>query len=485
MASSARSKPADPGVRGPVPARGGRGRAGRSGRVATPVVDPAIARVDRAVERCLDEARVAPGATVCVALSGGCDSTVLLDTLARLAPERGLSLRAVHVHHGLSPNASRWAARARALCARAGVRCVVARVSVPPGGGGKGIEAAAREARYRALDRQRADWIALGHHQDDQAETVLLQLLRGAGARGLSAMPFVSEGRRWLRPLLDLPRRAIEDCARARALEWVEDESNASEDQDRNFLRHGVLPLLRARFPGTGGALARSARLLAEADALARDVGRADLAQARAPDGSLAIEALREPGGARARALLRAWFEQAGEPMPSERRLGEALRQALGAAADASVAVRLHTHVLRAWRGRLWLLAGGETRSPSESTPQAWNRRARMRLPGGVLVSRVASGEGVCLDWLRDHPIDVACRADANGPVPRIVIGTPPRRRTLRNLWQEGAVPPWHRARWPLLWHAGRLVGVPGLAVACEARARPGERGRVFEWWPD
>lgn len=485
MASSARSKPAEPGVRRPVPARVGPARAGRSVPATTLPADPVIARVDREVERCLDEAGVSPGATVCVALSGGCDSTVLLDALARLAPRRRLALQAVHVHHGLSPNASRWAAQARALCARAGVRCVVARVSVLPGGGGKGIEAAAREARYRVLGRQRADWIALGHHQDDQAETVLLQLLRGAGARGLSAMPRVREGRRWLRPLLDLPRRAIEACARARALEWVEDESNACEEHDRNFLRHGVLPLLRERFPGTGAALARSARLLAEADALVRDVGQADLAQAQAPDGSLAIAALRAPGGARARALLRAWFEQAGEPMPSERRLGEALRQALGAAADASVAVRLHTHVLRAWRGRLWLLPGDETRSPAESTGRPWNRCARMRLAGGVLVSRVASGDGVCVDWLRDHPIDVACRGDANGPVPRIAIGTPPRHRTLRNLWQEGGVPPWQRPVWPLLWHAGRLIGVPGLAVACEAKARPGAPGRVFEWLPD
>lgn len=443
-----------------------------------------MASVDRALRECLDRAGVASGADLCVGLSGGCDSTVLLDALVRLAPARGLQVRALHVHHGLSPNASRWARSARALCRRLSVPCTVARVKVDRDGG-LGTEAAAREARRAALDRVESDWVVLGHHRDDQAETVLLQLLRGAGARGLAAMPELHRARRWLRPLLTLPREVIETCARARGLEWVCDESNADEAFDRNFLRARVLPLLAERFPGAQAALARSAHLLAEADALMQAVGKADLSAARAGEASVSVGALRSLGAARARGALRAWLQEAGEPMPSQRRLTEALRQALDAASDAVVSVPLGARLLRRWRDRLWLLPAKGAGATTAGLVRPWNRRSRMRLEtAGVLVMRPAIGEGVCLRWLRKHALDVLCRAVAGDAMPRIAVGLPPRHRTLRNLWQEAAVPPWLRPGWPLLAHDGRLICVPGLAVAHEALARPGTPGRVFEWQP-
>lgn len=444
----------------------------------------ACAVVDEAIVRALDRSGMGRGTTLCVGLSGGCDSTVLTDALARLAPVRGFSVRAVHVHHGLSPNAAGWARRARDLCRGLGVPCTVSRVQVDPGGG-LGLEAAARAARMAVLAQQRADWIVLGHHRDDQAETVLLQLLRGAGPRGLAAMPELHERRRWLRPLLEVSRADIESCARARGLSWVEDESNASEAFDRNFLRTRVLPLLVERFPGARAALARSARLLGEADALLRSVAEADLAQARAADGSVSIGALRALGDARARALLRAWLDGMDEPMPAERRLAEAQRQLLSAAVDAQVAVRLGSHVLRRWRDRVWLVPASGAAAAEEGWLQPWDARARMRVgEGGLLVSRAARGAGVSQHWLREHPIEVRIRGRGRDEAPRIAVGEPPRRRTLRNLWQEAGVPPWLRPGWPLLEHEGRVICVPGLAVASEARARPGEPGRVFDWRP-
>ena len=445
----------------------------------------ARAIVDAAIGRALDRSGAGQGSTLCVALSGGCDSTVLMDALARMAAVRGLDLRAVHVHHGLSPNAARWARQARDLCRRLGVRCTVSRVRVDRHGG-LGVEAAARAARMAVLARQRSDWVVLGHHLDDQAETVLLQLLRGAGPRGLAAMPEIHGPRRWLRPLLGVSRADIEACARARGLSWVEDESNASEVFDRNFLRSRVLPLLYARFPGAGAAFARSARLLGEADALMQAVGAADLAQAQRADGSVSIGVLRALGDVRARTLLRAWLERVGEPMPAERRLAEAHRQALSAAGDAQVAVRLGAHVLRRWRDRVWLVPALDAAATGAGLLRPWNRQARMRVgEAGVLVARAALGDGLSLRWLREHRIEVYVRGHERGEAPRIAVGDPPRHRTLRNLWQEAGVPPWWRPGWPLLEHAGRVICVPGVAVASEARAWPGEPGRVFEWRPD
>ncbi|MBC7780347.1 MAG: tRNA lysidine(34) synthetase TilS, partial [Proteobacteria bacterium] len=235
-----------------------------------------------------------PTKTVCVGLSGGCDSVVLLHALVQFARGHRLRVRALHVHHGLSPNADRWAAFCRTLCRNLGVPLKVQKVIVDRALG-IGIEAAARAERYRVFAVQSAASIALAHHRDDQAETVLLQLLRGAGLRGLAAMLPSTEGAgapkaagrsaaagltsvvmapAIVRPLLALPRATLEHYATVQGLSWIDDESNADTAFARNFIRHDVLPLLETRYPAARTTLARSARLLGEAQALIETVAR-------------------------------------------------------------------------------------------------------------------------------------------------------------------------------------------------------------------
>src|SRR5882762_4676738 len=212
------------------------------------------------------------GKRLAVGLSGGVDSVVLLHVLKQ-HPEFDLS--AIHVHHGLSPNAGAWARFCRTLCARWGVPLAVRRVKVAKEG--RGPEAAAREARYRALKNIPGDAVALAHNRDDQAETVLMNLLRGAGVRGASGMPLRScfDGKMLLRPLLKVPRAAILAYAREQGLEWVEDESNADEALTRNFVRRRLGPLIESRFPRWRESLARAARHFAgvelDAQALLRE----------------------------------------------------------------------------------------------------------------------------------------------------------------------------------------------------------------------
>ena len=219
------------------------------------------------------------GARFALGLSGGLDSVVLLHVLHALAPRFGYRLRAVHVHHGLSANADAWARHCRRLCRALGVPLSVRRVRIASRKG-RGIEAAAREARQGVFTRVQADIIVLAHHLDDQAETVLLQLLRGAGLRGASAMPAVGQlgAKRLLRPLLEVPREAIARHARAQGFEWVDDESNAQDAITRNYLRHRVAPLIAARFPRWRESLARAARHFAAAQADERALLRAFLA---------------------------------------------------------------------------------------------------------------------------------------------------------------------------------------------------------------
>src|SRR5208282_5519945 len=252
----------------------------------SPPAEPlrASSAVDAAIAAAFRE-HLRPGMRVAVALSGGVDSMVLLDAAAACAARHSLSLSAIHVHHGLSPNAERWAEFCAAQCARRGVPLVTHRLRLERRRG-ESLEALARTARYARLLDSDVDAVALAHHADDQAETLLLQLLRGAGAHGLSAMARHRPGRpALLRPLLGLPRATLAAYASARALAWIDDESNADLRYARNFLRHEVAPLLAARFPGYPATLVRAARHQAEASELADALAHIDAVGALAGSG--------------------------------------------------------------------------------------------------------------------------------------------------------------------------------------------------------
>lgn len=373
-------------------------------------------------------------ASLVVGLSGGVDSVVLLHQL-RDRP----GLRAVHVHHGLSPNAGRWAQFCRRLCRDWNVPLVVRKVSVKPAG--KGLEAAAREARYAVFRRLDAD-IALAHNLDDQAETVLMNLLRGAGLRGASGMPAESRlgGRRLVRPLLGTSRQEILRYARRHGLEWIEDESNADEALTRNFIRRRVGPLLAERFPRWREALARAARRFAE-----KDAARAE--------------------------LLREFLRARGLGAPSEAKLAEMLKQLGGG--GARTLIEHDGARLRLYRGAVVSDA-----KPAPLRAVGWAGEDRLALPGGELRFRRVRGAGIDA---RTRPLVVrARRAGARlQPDPRRP------RRTLKNLFQEAGVPPWERERVPCVYCGDELVWVPGLGVDARFQARAGEAGVLPEWRPD
>jgi tRNA(Ile)-lysidine synthase len=423
-------------------------------------------------------ALVAPGTAVCAGLSGGLDSVVLLDALADLRDEGALALRAVHVHHGLSPNAERWAQFCAQLCAARQVPLLVERVAVDRDSP-LGLEAAAREARYRVFSSQGAPVVALAHHLDDQAETVLLQLLRGTGLKGVAAMP------EWrvlrdtqvalLRPLLAFSRAELLAHARARDLEWIEDESNDSPAFDRNFLRLEVAPVLDERFPRWKDALARFARHAAAADGLLQSIARDDGALASQ---ALAIEGLRSQAPERQGNALRAFLEANALPMPSEARLSEMARQLFGARDDARVRIEHAGAALV--RHRDEILVDRHERA-TEPWSLAWDGTDEIALGaqrGAVRFSR-ATGEGIAERLTHD----ALWRFGSRDGGERIRLDAARPTRTLKNLLQEHDVPVWQRARLPLLFHGDALVWVPGIGVAAGYRCPAGEPGRVPEWF--
>lgn len=292
-------------------------------------------------------ARLAPAESLCVGLSGGCDSVVLLHVLSRLG--LGERLTAMHVHHGLSAHADAWAGFCSDFCGRLPVLLKIVRVSVDRQSG-LGLEAAARAARYAALTQCGANNLVLAHHQGDQAETLLFNLLRGAGVTGASGMPAVRRvaGVNLLRPLLGVHRSVLEGYAQQHGLRWIEDESNADTRYSRNFLRHEVVPLLRQRFPAVEATLAQAATHFGEADELLAELAAVDWQNVREINGSSAsMSRLRQLPVPRLKNLLRHRLRTLGWQVPVASRLDEFARQLLAAAPDRHPVLQLPDGVMR------------------------------------------------------------------------------------------------------------------------------------------
>jgi tRNA(Ile)-lysidine synthase len=430
-----------------------------------------------------------PDIRVCVALSGGVDSTALLAALAMRHP-KALKLRAVHVSHGLHPEAPRWSAHCSEFASRLGVPLDVCLIKVPRSSG-ESLEAVARQMRYERLAKAlRAGEILLtAHHEDDQLETVLLQLFRGAGIAGLSAMPQIARfANGWLaRPLLSRTRQELEAWTRAEGLTWVEDETNADEGLDRNYLRRQVLPLIRARWRGAAAAVSRSARHAAEAQQLLNMLGRADVERAMS-GAALWVPALRGMQPDRRRNALRFWIGAAGARVPDTRRLDELAGPVISARADANprvtwgnVVVQRHADLLS-----LTMVAArrGGAHAPAEKNIHpaiewSWHAVPVLKLPGagGRLELKPDVRGPIDLDAL---PATVSIRARAGGERLRPRRGGP--RRALKSLLQEAHLAIAERTRLPLVFAQSRLVAVGALWLDESIQALPGapHRGRLI-----
>lgn len=415
---------------------------------------------------------VQPGRTLLVGLSGGLDSCVLLHLLVAAQHDFPFRLKAMHVNHGISPNADLWAGFCASLCRAYDIPFQSEVVHVPRDSG-LGIEAAAREARYRLLFAQEADAIVLAHHRDDQAETLMLQLLRGAGVKGLAAMPPVSAGRpSLLRPLLDVSRKTLHDYARAYELSWIEDESNLDLAYDRNFLRHHVFPEIEKRFPACRTTLARSAAHFAEASELLDEVAAGDAAL-HVDAGGLSVEGLRALSDARGRNLLRYWLTGYLPSLPNTRRLQELHRQLLTARQDAQLRVVLDGGEVRRYRDRAFF----EKSTGAQPLHMAWCGEPELHVPGGVLTFERVNGQGLAAGRI---PGRLEIRSRSGGERFRPDAKRPT--RSLRHLMQECGMPPWERASLPLVYAGETLAAVPGIGVACDLQAAPDEAGWVIGW---
>ncbi len=425
---------------------------------------------DKLLDRVL---RIPACSGLVVAYSGGVDSHVLLHGLSRVNDGLAVPLRAMHVNHGLHPDAEQWAEHCSDVCQDLEVPLQVFRVTVPPG---PSLEAQARHARYAVLEEHLASGEVLltAHHRDDQVETVLLRALRGAGVEGLASIqPRRSFGQvQLLRPMLDISRAAILAYATDQGLRWIDDSSNRDLRHDRNFVRQRVLPLVRERWPSVDQTLAGLANQAAEhrelLDSLAQWDGLDE--EATVPCG-----VLRELPEARRRNLIRAWLRRQGLPMPPRNRLRQGLHDLLYAAEDRQPCIEWLGGRLRRYRDRLY---ADDSVDPEPLVGSIrWAGEPRLLLPGGILHADPApqgldpalAAEGLALGSRRpgEH-----CHPEGRGE------------RSVKKLLQEAGIPPWLRDSWPILRRADVVAAIPGVCVCRGFASAPGQSGLALAWEP-
>ena len=410
-----------------------------------------------------------------VALSGGMDSVVLLHLLHQLQKSHHFTLKASHVHHGLSKNADKWVKFCEKLCTKLSVPLDVHYIKLPQKKS-LGIEGEARQLRYEKLLQSKTDLIVLAHHEDDQAETFLLQLIRGAGVKGLSSMAHFDDSRRLWRPLLNASRTDIESYVKKHQLKWIEDESNQNIDFDRNFIRSKVLPILNNRFNHITKVISRSSSHLAEAQHLLDDLAKIDLKshlKSNIYNHKLQVKTLDQLSNARAKNVLRYWLEINAQLMPSKDLLDELLRQVLTAKKDATIKIHLSKfYEICRYQDEIYIVP--KNKNIQKKYEIIWSGESEIILPNGQkLTFRKVKGRGINLKFLDHQKLKIRNRQGGEFFKPDSKRPT----KKIKQLLQESVLPPWEREFFPMIFVGEELAAVPNFGVDIKFKTRSKELG--------
>ena len=418
-----------------------------------------------------------------LAFSGGLDSCVLLHILVECQKTLPFQLLAHHVNHDLSANADTWENFCQDVCKKQNIPLTISKVTINKNSG-LGIEATAREVRYKALQSSNTDFICLAHHQDDQAETLLLQLARGAGVKGLAGMGML--GNRLLRPLLDIPRSTLETYAKQHKLVWIEDESNSDTKFDRNFMRHEILPRLEKQYTAIKKTISRTAQHMAEADSLLDDLAALDVKNCQLnqqDDEQLLLAPLAQLSNERVKNVLRWWLAQHGADIPSVAQLQQITQQLLHASADASVKIKVSASlILRRFQGSAYLVKNvqeGDKDFDRNALGLMWQGEQVIILPDqSRLLFSQKLGEGIAMRHVETALLSIRYRRGGETIKPEENRPT----RRLNALLQASRMSPWQRERLPLLFLGEDLVLVPNVAIDANFKAMSDEMGLVVQY---
>lgn len=406
---------------------------------------------------------------IVVAYSGGVDSHVLLHALHSLRQQepRNFQLSAIHIHHGLSQHSDQWQAHCEQVCTSLDVEFQTANVEVQ-NAPRQSLEALAREARYNKLVALAPanSQVVLGQHQDDQLETFLLQLKRGAGPKGLSAM-----NRAWVahcplqsgkqvgfyRPLLDTTQQMILDYAQQHNLKWCEDESNQNTDFERNFLRHDVLPILQNRWPEIARSVARSAALCAEQQSLLDEICHEKLKPLKASANSLHLPALKQLSQSWLHQLVRYWLSELGIQSPSAAVLKQLKPEVLDAAADATPILQWQGWQFRRFDQQLFVI---EAKPHIDNQVLVWQGEPQIVLPGVIGVLHFEPCSQADAESPTFDPIAGDLTLQFGGYSQRFTPKGAGHSKPLKQWFKQWGIPPWVRNQVVLLKQNEQLLGI-------------------------
>ena len=391
-------------------------------------------------------------------------------------------LTAIHINHQLQAESAQWADHCRAQSAALGVALQVHCVDIPSASGDS-LEALARQARYGVFESllEAGDVLMMGHHLDDQAETVMMRLLRGSGSRGLAGIPAVRPlGKRQLcRPMLGVSREAIEQYANHHGLQWIEDPSNHNTDFDRNFLRQSLLPQLAERWPAYRQTLARAADHQQHSADLNDELAALDMAALHCPIDSrqLPIPALQKLSTLRQKNLLRFWFAQQGVDAPSASQLAILIDEVINAGEDAEPIMRWPELEIRRYNQQLYAMPPLTEFDHRQCI--AWNTQQPLQIDEHSRVEvQLTKGVGLAADKLSNTPLQVRFRQGGERCQPAGRAHS----QSLKKLFQEYRLPPWLRDRAPIVYAGDDIVAVADLWVCEGWQAKPGQRGIGLSW---
>ncbi len=423
--------------------------------------------------------------SIVVGLSGGIDSVVLLQALHSLKEQGRLDFpfRALHIHHGLHVDADAWKAFCEKFCAGLDVPLEISKVHVEitEPGAATGLENAARDARYSAFESslEIGQALLLAHHLDDQLETFLLRLMRGAGIRGLAGMPRyrVLATSFLFRPLLDFSRESLIDYARTHGLEWIEDSSNQDIRFDRNYCRHKLLPVIEQRWTNYRESWNKSLILMGEADEQLKELAEIDLNfVVRDRVDVIGLKQLLRLSDARRRNALRCWFGHLGLEEPGWNQLQQLSHAVVSTDVNGFAGLRLGACLLYCFKGNLYALQISQDFDNTQELTWRLEKQSKLELPGnGILRAESVLGSGirasnVCSMNIKYRTGGEACQ----------LVGRPTKR--LKKLLQEEEVLPWLRERLPLLYLKDDLAYIPGIGVAEHCAALSQEKGLLISW---
>lgn len=420
--------------------------------------------------------REGPKGRFVVGYSGGLDSHVLLHALIKCKQKRRVDAQilGLHVHHGLSRNADKWAQHCQSICEELGADFNCIRIEVS--GTGNGREGDARSARYDAFEKflNATDTLLLAHHLDDQIETILYRLFRGSGLKGMAGMPIERTiGQSSLiRPVLSVSRQDLKAYAESEKLTWIDDESNLDLDIDRNYIRHEIVPIIRTRWPAYKKTISRFAELAGTDFQLLRELAELDLDRLhRNIDDPIDLTEFHRLGGARQRNAVLHWIDNSGLPVPTQTQLLELVHQLNVQRSDAIQFISWPGVEIRAFKQKAYLMAP----LTELETPFIW-QGDESRLVGGRLLAAQRVKNGGLID--DGKPFSIRFRIGGERCQPQGRVGSHP----LKKIFQELAIPPWLRDRTPLIYRGEEMVAAAGLFV-CEGHvAQEGTQGWEITW---